>query len=263
MRSDAYIVLGHYKLMTVAPQSQMTEAKVVVPRLYWISAYFFSIALLYLWGYWSAFDINILEYVGLSDVVMTAAYPIASAFLAYAIGACLGEFIFPEGFLPPGGGANTKVGRVLHKIWPAIPITYMGLVVLFYIFGSIEKWRTLPILLALPVAMFLNRSSLLRGEPGLERARLTIFLLFAALPLFAYGNGVLKAHDVLSGKAYLYVTSKIKGHVIDARSEVKKRLRYLGKAGDQYFLYAPSQESVLILSVAEAKFLELKRFESK
>ena len=64
---------------------------------YCSSAYFFSVAALYLWGYWSPFKINILEYVSLSDVIKIAAFPIASVFILVAIGMLIVKFFFLTG----------------------------------------------------------------------------------------------------------------------------------------------------------------------
>ncbi|RYF30216.1 MAG: hypothetical protein EOO23_05620, partial [Comamonadaceae bacterium] len=107
--------------------------------VYWSGVYGFAVAILYLWGYWSPFDVNILEYVSLSDIVKTAAYPIVSVFVFLAIGAVAGDFFFPVKPLQSGGGANTKIGQLLRRLAPIIAVLYMVATVLVVIFGPIQK----------------------------------------------------------------------------------------------------------------------------
>jgi len=227
------------------------------PTPYWSSAYLFAVAVLYLWGYWSPFNVNVLEYLSLADVVKAAAYPLASVFVFAAVGALIGEAMFPEGFLPSGGGANTKVGFWLRKAAPIIVTAYVMATSLYLIFGSVDKWRFLPILIAIPVCFALKEAGLLETLLKSDRARTVVLFLLAALPPFAYGEGTLKAHRLLTGTDYSYVASDIAGHPFDSKSKVETRLRYVGKAGDQYFLYAPGKRSVLVIPLSEAKVLEV------
>ncbi|MBM6447342.1 MULTISPECIES: hypothetical protein [Pseudomonas] len=238
--------------------SEENETKTLTA--YWSSAYFFAVAVLYLWGYWSPFKVNILEYVSLSDVLKAAAYPIASVFIFLALGALLGEVMFPHGLLPKSSGV-TKVGRWLHRIVPHIETFYVAGALLYAIFGSVDKWRIVPVLIAIPVSLTLKELGVLQNFLKSDRSRTFVLFLLTALPPMAYGQGALKANDIISGKTYTYVISEVAGHSFDPGSKVNARLRYVGKAGDQYFLYAPETNSVLILSISEAKFLELKTVE--
>ena len=70
------------------------------------SLYFLAVGVLYLWGYWPSFGVNVLEYAGLTDIIKTAAYPVASLFVFFAVGAVFGELLASDA-LPPGGGAGT------------------------------------------------------------------------------------------------------------------------------------------------------------
>lgn len=230
---------------------------------YWSSAYFFSVAMLYLWGYWSPFNINVLEYVSLSDVIKTAAYPIASVFIFMAIGALMGEAMFPEGFMPKGGGANTKTGVLLRRFAPALATVYMVFIVMLFLFGPIEKWRVLPVLLAIPTSLALKEAEVLHTLIKSERARSVVLFLLAALPPFAYGHGALRANDIITGKTYSYVISEVQGYAYQSDAQRDVRLRYVGKAGEQYFLYSPEVRSVLVLPIGEAKVIELKMADGK
>ena len=56
------------------------------------SFYFVVVGVLYLWGHWYSFEVNILEYISLTDIVKVTLIPIISSFLAFASGAVLGAF---------------------------------------------------------------------------------------------------------------------------------------------------------------------------
>jgi hypothetical protein len=51
--------------------------------------YALGVSVLYLWGCWPTFGLNSLEFLGVSDIVRTVAYPIASAFIFFTLGVLL------------------------------------------------------------------------------------------------------------------------------------------------------------------------------
>jgi hypothetical protein len=227
---------------------------------YWSGAYFLSVATLYLWAYWNSFDVNVLEYVGLTDIVKTAAFPIASFFVFVVLGAIAGEVFFPHGFLPAGSGANSSVGRVLRRVAPAVAAVYVVLVLLLFFLGPIEKWRALPVLIAIPVSLRLKESGFLSDVLKSDSARTVVIFLLAALPSFAYGHGTLRANDIRSGRSFSYVAFAIDGHAVDPSSPVQAKPRYIGKAGETYFLYEPTKRSLLVIHQSQVKLLQLQSF---
>jgi len=247
--------------MTPISASDKPESK--IPSAYFSSAYFFAVAVLYLWGYWSQFNVNVLEYISLTDVVKTAAYPIASVFIFMALGMIAGEFMFPKGFLPESGGSDTRVGRTLRRAAPAILTIYAAGTFLLWLLGPIEKWLILPVLVSLPLSFALKEAGILKTFIGSERLRSVALFAMAALPPLAYGQGVLRAHDIISGKSYSYILSPIVGHPNEPQTKPESRLRYVGKAGEEYFLYSPLSQSMLILPTKEAKLIEIRSNSSR
>jgi hypothetical protein len=241
----------------MATESTGTKAQYA----YWASAYGLAVALLYLWGYWSPFDVNILEYVSLSDVVKTAVYPIGSVFVFAAIGAVAGEVLFPTGFMPPGGGANTKAGRTLRKIGPLFLALYALSILLLLYLGPVRKWNILPVMVAVPVSLALKEAGILREILVSDRVRTVVLFLLAALPPFAYGRGAIRADEVKAGSSFTYVVSSIEGYPVDAGAKPFARPRYVGRAGDQYFLFMPAQRTLLVVPQGQVKLLELKQYE--
>ncbi len=228
---------------------------------YWGGIYSLLVAILYLWGYWSPFSVNILEHLSLSDVVKTAAYPIASVFIFLALGAFMGEIMLPNGFMPQGGVANSRAGVILRRYAPALATIYILFVLFLFIFAPIEKWKMLPALIAIPISLALKNTIPLSSIIKSEQTHTTLLFLLAALPPFAYGQGILRANDIISGKSYSYVISNTQPSESKASSVQSPHLRYIGKAGDQYFLYSPATESVLVIAASET--IELKKFKKQ
>ena len=67
---------------------------------YILTMYCVSVGVLHLWGFWSKFKINILEYISVADVIRSTAYLIASVFVFLVIGAGLGELFLGRRKLP-------------------------------------------------------------------------------------------------------------------------------------------------------------------
>jgi hypothetical protein len=229
---------------------------------YLSSLYFIAVGVLYLWGYWPTFEVNILEYAGLTDIIKTAAYPIASLFVFFALGAVMGEFLAHGDALPPGGGVNTPTGRVLRRIAPYVVVAYLAVTLLLFFFGPTEKWRILPVLVALPLYLVARRYEVLADVIAHDKVRSTLIFLLAALPFFAYGHGRLKAAAIMSGEEYTVTMSPIPGLSLGTEP-IERRPRYLGVAGDNAFFYLPEHRSTVVAVMGELKVLELARHKTK
>lgn len=247
----------------MSPQTPVHPSSSMRATAYGTSLYFLSVASLYLWGYWSAFEVNIFEYVSLSDVLKTAVFPIASVFVFVALGVVVGEALFPHGFMPPGGSKNTAVGKFLNRIGPAVGALYVGGLAALLVFGPTEKWRVLPLLIAIPVSLTLKEAGLLREEVKSDSARSVLIFLLSTLPAYAYGHGILKANDLRTGKAFSFVDSPLDGVSKGSDAPANKKPRYVGRAGQTYFLFDPVSKGLLIVPESQIKLIQLKLYRSE
>lgn len=74
------------------------------------------VSTLYLLGYWGSFNVNILEYVGLQDLIKLALFPFLGAFIMLLIVYGMQEIIQWK-LISPGGGSNSALGRLFNKYW--------------------------------------------------------------------------------------------------------------------------------------------------
>ncbi len=107
--------------------------------LYLGSFYLISVGVLYLWGYWPAFGINILGYMSLTDVLKLTAYPLVSSFIFVATGVVVGELVGFRRTLPPGAGRDTPTGRILLRLAPFLAAAYALVTLALLLCGPVRK----------------------------------------------------------------------------------------------------------------------------
>jgi hypothetical protein len=72
-----------------------------------------SVAYLWILG---AFNVHILDFIGVTDIVKIAVYPLIVSVLFYFVGAIIAQILF-SGSLPVGGGEHTAIGQACRKNW--------------------------------------------------------------------------------------------------------------------------------------------------
>lgn len=211
--------------------------------------YYISVGTLYLWGYWSSFGINILEYLNASDIIKTTAYPIASTFVLFIVGALLAEITSGPTKPPPNGEANSKFGKWLRRHAKILAIFYGVLTIVLVLIGPNQKWYLVAVLVAAPITFFAKSHRLFSARIQNESVRTIVIYVMAALPIFAYGVGRTAADNIAQGKDFTYVISGVGD--LQATSPVlpESRLRLLGHAGDYMFFMKPSTRILLLVKV--------------
>jgi hypothetical protein len=226
--------------------------------VYFCTLYFLTVGVLYLWGYWSAFKINILEYLELADIIKSTAYPIASVILLTVIGAALGEAMVDKS--PSGGGGMEArlwsfVGRHFARVTQAYVLGALALI----LWAPSWMWQVLPTVLAIPISVgIMQRGALRTIVPG-DRARFVVVFVLSVMPFAAYGQGCLAAGKVLSGTDYAYVVSEVPGYKSAESASRDTFLRVIGRAGEQMFLFDPAAQSVFIFKPESGKSVVVKR----
>ncbi|KAI1694433.1 hypothetical protein Ddc_22133 [Ditylenchus destructor] len=213
------------------------------------------VSTLYLWGYWGTFGVNVLDYIGVSDIIKAAVYPVMTAFMSLAVGALMGEFLSPK--LEPGAGTDTRIGKWLHGALPILTLAYGLVMVAIVMFSWPNKWLVIGAMLAVPTYFQLQRSAFLAREIPSDRARsLVIFLLIMAAPI-AYQRGRTEAVGVTEGSSYQAVVSELPTKNTFAQATPAEKPRFVGKLGDRFAMYDPVEHSVSLIASSELKVLTL------
>lgn len=228
--------------------------------LYLSSLYFLGLGALYLWAYWSHFDVKVMEYIDLADILKLTAYPLAAAATMTVIGASLGQ-----GLVDRGGVAGVAASRpdwMSHRLvqqFPAILNTLCVLAVIFLlIFGSPSRWSLVAALAAIPISAYLRPLPLIETAIPNFAVRSVLTFVLGALPFHAYGFGEAAAERIRSGREFVYTISGFPEYPASLNPRLQPRL--VGKVGDHIFLFDPAASAILVAKIDASRVLAFKSF---
>ena len=202
------------------------------------------VAWLYLFGYWGAFNINFLEFVSLADFAKLAIYPLVGSFAVLLLGTALSEVTRGDTF-PPGGGANTRLGRFGHKHWRFLVAVDLLLSVVIANFGSSPfRWFIVALLVGLLSTPLSHLNLTIAYLPN-PRVRASILFLLLWIPCAAFAYGRIDAHLVKSGQGPLKVDAV--RSLLPVTVGEKAPITYLGRLGEYFALYEATSQSVVFV----------------
>lgn len=218
--------------------------------------YSIAVSLLYLFGYWGFFRINVLEFVGFDDIAKLALYPLLGSLIFLLAGVTTSQVILGDRF-PPGGGAHSRIGQFGLKHWQELIAINILLVLISAFFLPVPgKWFAV----ATFVAFFstpmthLDYFIALIPNPRLRGIILYLFILTAAAA-FAFGN--LDAHLAKTGYGKTIVD--IERSKISLRTSESSPVMYLGYIGGYFALYETITDSLILVKEKGDAPLVLRR----
>lgn len=112
----------------------ITEPKPSIRYVYLVSGYSVLVCTLYLWGYWSTFNINILQYADVSSILKLAAFPLIVGLSGLMLGSVFGHLIFSnepsdEGIL---AAQQSKFGQFVREYYDVISLVWVFVTILFF-----------------------------------------------------------------------------------------------------------------------------------
>lgn len=214
---------------------------------FFVTGYTFAVGVLYEWGYWGRFNVNILQFMTLTDVARSFAYPFVTAIFFFVIGAVLASGdskVFPE-----GGGRYTQVGIVLNRWIGPLLMVYFAFAMAAWWLGGLMRWM-IPAGMLVPVlGAMVSRYELLHGvisDPSLRRF---ISFVGVGMPVLAFAYGATQAEEVLAG--FLFDQAKLPND--------ETTYKYLGHAGEYVFLLTADNRTVHLRKASDTLPLQLTR----
>lgn len=206
--------------------------------------FFIAVSVCYLFGYWGAFKINVLEFITFGDVAKLAIYPIMGSLIFTVAGAVMSD-VSAGHRLPPGGGVGSPISNFGFQYWRAIfaLLILMIVLVVLYMPESV-KWH-LAIFLSLPFYLpFFHMEAVVKAVPS-TKARSTIAMAFILLPGLAFAIGRDKAYQVKTGNSALLVDAARSN--LPLLSDSKNPLAYMGLLGETYLIFESKTNTIVLI----------------
>ncbi|MHB1184265.1 MAG: hypothetical protein ACYC4A_06140 [Desulfobulbia bacterium] len=203
--------------------------------------YLLTVGVLYLWGYWESFGVNIFEFVALSDVVKVAIIPVGSVFLFVLLGFGIGEITIADKF-NEGGGRSTKIGKILNKLFPFFVVIYL-VIITYLMFSKPElpgKWKVLPVFLMFPPYFLLKGSGFIK-EIHNDSLRSLIIISIVALPLYSFSTGKINAEKILKNNEYKFIEL--------GENTAKEKMKFIGHANNYLFFISMDNGKIMITNI--------------
>lgn len=254
---------------------EATKSKISA-KLYFASLYFITVGVLYLWGYWPRFGINILEFMEFTDILKVTAYPIVVSVLTLFVGSFLGTTVirFQEAKAKAKSGASVNadertveelqasIAKLTRDIFwfKAIYVVCLLAASTAAFLGWLYAWIPLPFLISIPFANKLSDLPQLKQFIADRTLRLLTAFLIVTIPTSAYSAGRIAAENIIKGNSFYYVISDIadyKGNIAE------ESLRFIGHAGDYIFLFDSKKEATLFIKLDDDKAISLKKFKKE
>lgn len=213
-----------------------------------IVPYGLTVSTLYLFGYWSSFEVNIFEYIGISDVLKIALYQLAHYGSLILIGIITAElFITPimRYSMKPGEGANDPEVIFIKKHWRFFALMPAGLVAYILLFTNNEaRWFVAAIIIIPLTPFILGNNTFLSDVIPKSSLRNTVTYLISIFLLFSYSWGTVDA-----------MLKKNKESNVIINNETNKKT-YIGRASNHVFLWDNETKTVLIMSTELIKTMK-------
>jgi hypothetical protein len=216
--------------------------------------YAFVVASLYLFAFWGSFKINILEFVGFSDLVRLALYPLAISLILYLPGIALSQLV-PGSSLPPGAGGATVIGRFGLKHWRIlVAVDIVIVLAVALLVNHPEKWMMTAALVSFLSTPFTHLDVFVALIPNPRARGSILFLLIFVLGL-AFAAGKLQAYAITQGRAAYLVDVQSSGLQLVADGG---GLSYVGCLAGNFVLYENATKRIVFAKGKDRNMFVLK-----
>lgn len=213
-------------------------------------------------GYWSTFDINILQYITVGEIIKSFIIPFLSSGIIFLITyftinyVTIADNINKTDKYFSGKGKDTRVGRYLNKNKYFFLTCYFVLLFFIYLFASHPKWLFLPLLLAIPIGIILSHQQLFINIIPHPDLRYFVLTLFVYLPLLSFGLSKYNGLNVRDNIKYKMI-SKIE---TSSKTNLDSLIgfKYLGSAGNKIFLSKLDNSEIVLLNDNLIDYIGLK-----
>ncbi len=197
------------------------------------TAYSVAVGGAYLWGYWAPFGINILDYMGVSDILTATAWPLVGVLSTTLVGFLIGGHEPKESNKPD----RNRVGTATVWYWAHLRELHFFGLFLIWMSELDHKWALIALLGGVPLSVYILLQDWTNSIPLSRTSKLVLTLLLITTPPMAIYKGQAQARSLMDGSSYQAVYSEIEGLTHPSAADDASRLRLIGQRGDMVFLW--------------------------
>lgn len=206
-------------------------------------------SVLYHIAFWGTFNLNGLLYISVSDILKSAAQPIALVFISSVVTLVIVFYVFGFGKLYPiGGGRDTKLGKKLNSnIGQYLSILALAVFIFltYYLRKDPWRWTELGLFTALPISIFLfNKSFLLSEIPNIQ-LRYFVIQYVVYLPLLSFATGKKESELIYQNIRYKYTIASPSNQ---PKTIVTDTLKFIGATSQKIFFTDLKNTATIILN---------------
>ncbi|CNH79258.1 Uncharacterised protein [Yersinia frederiksenii] len=223
-----------------------------------VSAYLLICGVLYLWGFWMHFGLNILQFVDTSDIVKATLIPVVGAIIMFIVQALLNEYNAPKSeqtkrFIQAGG---------VFKIYAYFQYTLVilmgvgAVLLLGYALFTVDRFERYCIYaLGLGFVVFYMIQSKTTFLSELNQARGLVLFITSLLPALFFSHGIFDGKNVFQGvNTYLVDTNT------PCSENKNEKFRYIANLSNKMFSLSLADGSICIQNY---EYLRLKKENAK
>ena len=231
-----------------------------------ITPYAIVVCALYLFGFWSSFDINILEYMSFPDVLRLSIYPVFIGSIFYVGFILIRSFLIDIDNIKKAKSEKVFI-NVSHKFarWSSLAAVILGIVLMTFIKGPI-KWTYAGLLAFYILIISIDDISILVPLIPNPVIRRLVFVSAILIITSSFGTGKYNAELIISGSKAMEVSTNIfreKGSKLFQSKgllEGQETLKYIGTAGDHIFFLSMDNTRTYIVKYSDLHYIELSGY---
>lgn len=227
------------------------------------------VSALYLFGFWSTFEINILQFISIADILKLGIYPAVFGLMSFTIGAIIGT-ILPQNEtkavnkekkeISKSERINSFVEKHFNKVFIIAQLIFI--LILFFAKDS-YVWIAGAILFTFVITLIVKEPKILEKLIPNSKVRGFLFFILIGFNLLSFAVGKRDAYNILEAKSVKVINPKIfKEYGSEALKkkglfEGEETLKFIGIAGDYYFFIKMDNSKIYTVKYSDLHFLEL------
>lgn len=223
-----------------------------------ITSYALFVSISYLWGFWGHFDINILNYISVSDIIKSAIWPMVIALAMYFMQVAMNNYNGPRTDLSvkySDMSKHEKFDYILRHSYIAImACLVIGGVIYNVITGNkMVRYAAIGWVLATIVFFTTRRNQVVMAYIPFKNKGL-FYCMLCFLPVFFLSRGVNDGDKIVAGENTFLVESNSL-----CSSKGNDKYRYIDVMADKAFALSLKDNSICIFKFENIKLVREKR----